>query len=42
MSIFSERVYSNEAAQALESGGLHPLLAKLYAARGVESAKDWV
>lgn len=40
MSIFSERVYSNEAAQALESGGLHPLLAKLYAARGVESAKE--
>lgn len=40
MSIFQERPYSNQGAGALVSGGLHPLLARLYAARGVESIQE--
>lgn len=40
MSIFSERSYSSLVAIALESSGLHPLLARLYAGRGVEQAEE--
>ena len=40
MSIFSQRPYSSEIAKILESGELHPLLARLYAARGVNSVDE--
>ena len=37
-SVFRQRKFSPEAADALSKGGLHPLLARLYAARGVSTA----
>jgi single-stranded-DNA-specific exonuclease len=37
-SVFRQRDYSAEAADALRAGGLHPLLARLYAARGVTNS----
>ncbi|WP_353431820.1 single-stranded-DNA-specific exonuclease RecJ [Polynucleobacter sp. MWH-UH23A] len=40
MSSFSKRSFSERAATWLEQSGLHPLLARLYAARGVESPEE--
>ncbi|NBP93410.1 MAG: single-stranded-DNA-specific exonuclease RecJ, partial [Burkholderiaceae bacterium] len=40
MSIFSQRPYSQEIAKTLASGELNPLLARLYAARGVASVDE--
>ena len=40
MSHFSKRLFSERAATWLEQSGLHPLLARLYAARGVESPDE--
>lgn len=40
MSFFSQRPFSERTAAWLEQSGLHPLLAKLYAARGVESPEE--
>ena len=40
MSHFSKRSFSERAATWLEQSGLHPLLARLYAARGVESPEE--
>jgi single-stranded-DNA-specific exonuclease len=40
VSFFSQRPYSSEIAKTLASGELHPLLARLYAARGVESVDE--
>jgi single-stranded-DNA-specific exonuclease len=40
MSIFSQRPYSSEIAKTLESRELHPLLARLFAARGVNNADE--
>lgn len=40
MSIFQERPYSNQGADTLVSGGLHPILAKLYAARGINNIDE--
>ena len=40
MSLFSKRSFSERAATWLEQSGLHPLLARLYAARGVESPEE--
>ena len=37
-SVFRQREFSLEAADALRAGGLHPLLARLYAARGVSNS----
>jgi single-stranded-DNA-specific exonuclease len=37
MSHFSQRPFSERAATWLQQSGLHPLLARLYAARGLES-----
>lgn len=39
-SVFRQREFSPEAADALSKGGLHPLLARLYAARGVSTADE--
>ena len=38
--IIKERQSSTAHSQALEASGLHPLLARLYAARGVQSASQ--
>ena len=40
MSHFSKRSFSERTATWLEQSGLHPLLARLYAARGVESPEE--
>jgi single-stranded-DNA-specific exonuclease len=40
VSSFSKRLFSERAATWLEQSGLHPLLARLYAARGVESPEE--
>ena len=40
MSIFSARPFSERTAAWLEQGGLHPLLARLFAARGVQSPDE--
>ena len=40
MSHFAKRSFSERAATWLEQSGLHPLLARLYAARGVESPEE--
>ena len=37
-SVFRQREFSLEAADALSRGGLHPLLARLYAARGISNS----
>jgi single-stranded-DNA-specific exonuclease len=39
-SVFRQREFSAEAADTLSRGGLHPLLARLYAARGVSTADE--
>jgi single-stranded-DNA-specific exonuclease len=39
-SVFRQREFSPEAADALSKGGLHPLLARLYAARGVSTTDE--
>jgi single-stranded-DNA-specific exonuclease len=39
-SVFRQREFSAEAAESLGAGGLHPLLARLYAARGVSTADE--
>ncbi|MBU3606290.1 single-stranded-DNA-specific exonuclease RecJ [Polynucleobacter sp. MWH-Creno-3A4] len=40
MSLFSQRPFSERTASWLEQSGLHPLLARLYAARGLESPEE--
>ena len=40
MSLFSQRPFSERTATWLQQSGLHPLLAKLYAARGMESPEE--
>ncbi len=40
MSVFSQRVYSNEIAKNLESNGLSHLFARLYAARGIQDHSE--
>ena len=35
-----ERAYPPEVAQALTDAGVHPVLARVYAARGINSASD--
>ena len=40
MSQFSRRPFSERTATWLQQSGLHPLLARLYAARGLESPED--
>ena len=39
-SVFRQREFSAEAAESLGAGGLHPLLARLYAARGVSTSDE--
>jgi hypothetical protein len=39
-SVFRQREFSLEAVDALSRGGLHPLLARLYAARGVSTTDE--
>ncbi|QWE04980.1 single-stranded-DNA-specific exonuclease RecJ [Polynucleobacter sp. JS-JIR-II-50] len=40
MSLFSQRPFSKRTATWLAQSGLHPLLARLYAARGLESPEE--
>lgn len=40
MSLFIERSHSKEALEKLKQAGLHPLLARLYAARGIEDGNQ--
>ena len=40
MSVFSQRPFSDRTANWLRQGGLHPLLARLYAARGVDKPEE--
>ncbi|QWD78445.1 single-stranded-DNA-specific exonuclease RecJ [Polynucleobacter sp. MWH-Svant-W18] len=40
MSLFSQRPFSERTASWLQQSGLHPLLARLYAARGLESPEE--
>ncbi len=40
MSLFIERSHSKEALENLKQAGLHPLLARLYAARGIEDGNQ--
>jgi len=40
MSVFSQRPYSVRTATWLAQSGLHPLLARLYAARGLQSPEE--
>ena len=40
MSLFSQRPFSDRTASWLQQGGLHPLLARLYAARGLQSPEE--
>ena len=40
MSLFSQRPFSERTATWLQQSGLHPLLARLYAARGLESPDE--
>ena len=40
MSVFTRRPYSERTATWLEQSGLHPLLSRLYAARGLESPEE--
>ena len=40
MSQFSQRPFSERTATWLQQSGLHPLLARLYAARGLESPEE--
>ena len=40
MSLFSQRTFSERTATWLAQSGLHPLLARLYAARGLQSPEE--
>ncbi len=40
MSLFSQRPFSERTATWLEQSGIHPLLARLYAARGLKSPEE--
>ena len=40
MGLFSQRPFSERTATWLQQSGLHPLLARLYAARGLESPEE--
>ena len=40
MSLFSQRPFSDRTVSWLQQGGLHPLLARLYAARGLQSPEE--
>ena len=40
MSVFSQRPFSERTATWLQQSGLHPLLARLFAARGVDKPED--
>jgi single-stranded-DNA-specific exonuclease len=40
MSLFSQRPFSERTATWLQQSGLHPLLARLYAARGLQSPEE--
>jgi single-stranded-DNA-specific exonuclease len=40
MSLFSQRPFSERTTTWLQQSGLHPLLARLYAARGMESPEE--
>ena len=40
MSLFSQRPFSERTASWLSQSGLHPLLARLYAARGLQSPEE--
>ncbi|WP_397390112.1 single-stranded-DNA-specific exonuclease RecJ [Polynucleobacter sp.] len=40
MSIFSKRPFSDRTASWLQQSGLHPLLARLYAARGIDKPDE--
>ncbi len=40
MSVFSQRPFSERTATWLEQSGLHPLLARLFAARGVDKPEE--
>ena len=40
MSLFSQRPFSERTATWLQQSGLHPLLSRLYAARGLQSPED--
>ena len=40
MSLFSQRPFSERTATWFEQSGLHPLLARLYAARGLQSPEE--
>ena len=40
MSLFSQRAFSERNASWLQQSGLHPLLARLYAARGLQSPEE--
>ena len=40
MSVFAQRPFSERTATWLQQSGLHPLLARLYAARGLESPDE--
>ncbi len=40
MGLFLQRPFSERTATWLQQSGLHPLLARLYAARGIESPED--
>ena len=40
MSVFSQRPFSDRTASWLQQSGLHPLLARLYAARGIDKPEE--
>ncbi len=40
MSVFSQRPFSDRTASWLQQSGLHPLLARLYAARGIDKPDE--
>lgn len=40
MSVFSQRPFSDRTARWLQQSGLHPLLARLYAARGIDKPDE--
>ena len=40
MSLFSQRPFSERTATWLQQSGLHPLLARLFAARGIDKPDE--
>ena len=40
MSVFSQRPFSDRTARWLQQSGLHPLLARLSAARGIDKPDE--